>query len=243
MPTSGWIKMWFRITDLWVHYAKVAAVRNVSLEIEKGEIVTLIGANGAGKTTLLRTISGLKKPTRGIIHHEGEQIEGKPPEKILRRGIAHVPEGRRVFPYMTVYDNLILGSYARRDMEVIRRDLENVFVHFPRLKERLQQRAGSLSGGEQQMMAIGRALMAKPRLLLLDEPSLGLSPLMVAEVGRIIRDIDKEGVTIILVEQNANMALKVAKRGYVMLTGEIVLSSDTTGLMGNEHVRRAYLGI
>ena len=235
--------MWFRITDLWVHYAKVAAVRNVSLEIEKGEIVTLIGANGAGKTTLLRTISGLKKPTRGSIEHEGEQIEGKPPEKILRRGIAHVPEGRRVFPYMTVYDNLILGSYARRDMEAIRRDLENVFAHFPRLKERLQQRAGSLSGGEQQMMAIGRALMAKPRLLLLDEPSLGLSPLMVAEVGRIIHDIDKAGVTIILVEQNANMALKVAKRGYVMVTGEIVLNSDTAGLMGNEHVRRAYLGI
>jgi branched-chain amino acid transport system ATP-binding protein len=237
------MKMWFRVTDLWVHYSKVAAVRNVSMEIDEGEIVTLIGANGAGKTTLLRTISGLRKPTRGIIQHEGVQIEGTPPEKIVRRGIAHVPEGRRVFPYMTVYENLILGSYARRDMEAIRRDLESVLAHFPRLKERLQQRAGSLSGGEQQMMAIGRALMAKPRLLLLDEPSLGLSPLMVTEVGRIIREINKNGVTILLVEQNANMALKVAKRGYVMVTGEIVLSGDTAGLMGNEHVRRAYLGI
>jgi len=243
MPTSGWIKMWFSITDLWVHYAKVAAVRNVSLQLEKKEIVTLIGSNGAGKTTLLRTISGLKKPTKGNIQYEGEQIDGKPPEKILRKGIAHVPEGRRVFPYMTVYDNLILGSYARKDMGVIRRDLDRVFAHFPRMKERLQQRAGSLSGGEQQMCAIGRALMAKPSLLLLDEPSLGLSPIMVSEVGRIIRDINNGGVTIILVEQNANMALKVAKRGYVMVTGEIVMNSDTAGLMGNEHVRRAYLGI
>ena len=235
--------MWFKVSNLWVHYGKVAAVRNVSIEIEKEEIVTLIGGNGAGKTTLLRTISGLREPTEGNIQYQGEQIEGKPPEKILRKGIAHVPEGRRVFSFMSVYDNLILGSYARKDMESVRRDLEGIFAHFPRLKERLRQRAGSLSGGEQQMLAIGRALMAKPRLLLLDEPSLGLSPLMVTEVGRIIRDINKMGVSIILVEQNANMALRVAKRGYVMVTGEIVLTSDTAGLMGNEHVRKAYLGI
>jgi branched-chain amino acid transport system ATP-binding protein len=235
--------MWFSISDLWVYYGKVAAVRGLSMGIEKEEIVTLIGANGAGKTTLLRTVSGLKKSTKGTIHYQNEQIDGKPPEKILRKGIAHVPEGRRVFPFMSVFDNLFLGAYARRDKEETEKDLQKVFGHFPRLMERLAQRAGSLSGGEQQMLAIGRALMSRPLLLLLDEPSLGLAPLMVAEVGRIIKDINKNGVTIILVEQNANMALKVAQRGYVMITGEIILSSDTSGLMGNEHVKRAYLGI
>jgi branched-chain amino acid transport system ATP-binding protein len=235
--------MWFSITDLWVYYGKVAAVRGLSMGIENQEIVTLIGANGAGKTTLLRTVSGLKKATKGTIRYQSEQIEGNSPEKILKKGIAHVPEGRRVFPFMSVSDNLILGAYARRDMEEIRKDLQVVFGHFPRLNERLHQRAGSLSGGEQQMLAIGRALMSKPLLLLLDEPSLGLAPMMVAEVGRIIRNINKNGVTIILVEQNANMALKIAQRGYVMVTGEIILSSDTSGLMGNEHVKRAYLGV
>lgn len=235
--------MWFSISDLWVYYGKVAAVRGLSMGIEKEEIVTLIGANGAGKTTLLRTVSGLKKATKGTIHYQTEQIDGKPPEKILRKGIAHVPEGRRVFPFMSVFDNLFLGAYARRDKEEMEKDLQIVFGHFPRLMERLAQRAGSLSGGEQQMLAIGRALMSRPLLLLLDEPSLGLAPFMVAEVGRIIRDINKNGVTIILVEQNANMALKVAQRGYVMITGEIILSSDTSGLMGNEHVKKAYLGI
>ena len=235
--------MWFSISDLWVYYGKVAAVRGLSMGIEKEEIVTLFGAIGAGKTTLLRTVSGLKKSTKGTIHYKNEQIDGKPPEKILRKGIAHVPEGRRVFPFMSVFDNLFLGAYARRDKEETEKDLQKVFGHFPRLMERLAQRAGSLSGGEQQMLAIGRALMSRPLLLLLDEPSLGLAPLMVAEVGRIIKDINKNGVTIILVEQNANMALKVAQRGYVMITGEIILSSDTSGLMGNEHVKRAYLGI
>jgi len=233
--------MWFSITDLWVYYEKVVAVRGVSVEIEKGEIVTLIGANGAGKTTLLRTVSGLKKATKGTIYYQNERIDGKSPEKILRKGIAHVPEGRRVFPFMSVLDNLILGSYLRRDE--IKSDLQVVFEHFPRLKERLGQRAGSLSGGEQQMLAIGRALMSKPRLLLLDEPSLGLAPKMVTEVGRIIKEINKNGVTVILVEQNANMALKVAQRGYVMATGEIILNSDTKVLLRNEDVKRAYLGI
>ena len=233
--------MWFSITDLWVYYEKVVAVRGVSVEIEKGEIVTLIGANGAGKTTLLRTVSGLKKATKGAIYYQNERIEGKSPEKILRKGIAHVPEGRRIFPFMSVIDNLILGSYLRRDE--IKSDLQMVFEHFPRLKERLGQRAGSLSGGEQQMLAIGRALMSKPLLLLLDEPSLGLAPKMVTEVGRIIKEINKNGVTVILVEQNANMALKVAQRGYVMATGEIILNSDTKTLLRNEDVKRAYLGI
>lgn len=235
--------MWFNISDLWVYYGKVAAVKNLSIKIDMGEIVTIIGANGAGKTTLLRTISGLKKPAKGNINYQGEKIDGKPPEKILRIGIAHVPEGRRVFPFISVYDNLTLGAYARKDMDEIKKDLQVVFDHFPVLKERLSQLAGSLSGGEQQMLAIGRALMSKPHLLLLDEPSLGLAPKMVAEVGKIIRDINKNGVTIILVEQNANMALKVAKRGYVMVTGEIILTSDTASLMGNDYVKRAYLGI
>ena len=233
--------MWFSITDLWVYYGKVAAVKGVSVGIEKREIITLIGANGAGKTTLLRTVSGLKKASKGTIYYKNERIDGKSPEKILRKGIAHVPEGRRIFPFMSVLDNLILGSYVRRDE--IKSDLQMVFEHFPRLKERLGQRAGSLSGGEQQMLAIGRALMSKPLLLLLDEPSLGLAPKMVTEVGRIIQEINKNGVTIILVEQNANMALKVAQRGYVMATGEIILSSDTKVLLRNEDVKRAYLGI
>lgn len=233
--------MWFSITDLWVYYGKVAAVRGVSVGIEKREIITLIGANGAGKTTLLRTVSGLKKATKGTIYYQNERIDGKSPEKILRKGIAHVPEGRRIFPFMSVLDNLILGSYVRRDE--IKSDLQMVFEHFPRLKERLGQRAGSLSGGEQQMLAIGRALMSKPLLLLLDEPSLGLAPKMVTEVGRIIQEINKNGVTIILVEQNANMALKVAQRGYVMATGKIILNSDTKVLLRNEDVKRAYLGI
>jgi branched-chain amino acid transport system ATP-binding protein len=237
------MKMLFKIEDLWVYYGKVVAVRGLSMEIGREEIVAIIGPNGAGKTTLLRTISGLKKAAGGTIHYQGERIDGKLPEKILRKGIAHVPEGRRVFPFMSVLDNLILGAYARRDMDKIKRDLQLVFEHFPRLKERLEQRAGSLSGGEQQMLAIGRALMSKPNLLLLDEPSLGLAPMMVTEVGRIIRDINKNRVTIILIEQNANMALKVVQRGYVMVTGKIILDSDASGLLGNEHVKRAYLGI
>jgi len=235
--------MWFSITELWVYYGKVPAVKGISMEVEKGQVVTVIGSNGAGKTTLMRTISGLKRAIKGSIYYQNERIDGKPPERILRMGIAHVPEGRRVFPFMSVSDNLNLGAYSRKDPNMINRDLESIFVYFPRLKERLEQFAGSLSGGEQQMLAIGRALMSKPEMLLLDEPSLGLAPKMVAEVGRIIKNINNKGVTIALVEQNANMALKVAQKGFVMVTGEIILTSDTASLLGNEHVKKAYLGI
>jgi len=231
------------IKELQVNYTKVAAVKNLSMEIAQGEIVTLIGPNGAGKTTLMRTVSGLKKPTKGTILFKGERIDSKAPQKILKMGIAHVPEGRRVFPFMSVADNLGLGAYTRKDQTEIKKDLETVFYHFPILKSRLRQRAGSLSGGEQQMLAIGRALMSKPVLLLLDEPSLGLAPKMVSEVGTIIQEINALAVTIVLVEQNATMALRVSQRGYVITTGSIVLSSDRQGLIENEDVKKAYLGI
>lgn len=231
------------IRELQVNYTKVAAVKAISMEIVQGEIVTLIGPNGAGKTTLMRTISGLKKATKGTILFKGERIDNRAPQKILKMGIAHVPEGRRVFPFMSVLDNLGLGAYTRRDHAEIKKDLETIFNHFPILKNRLRQRAGSLSGGEQQMLAIGRALMSKPVLLLLDEPSLGLAPKMVSEVGRIIQEINMLGVTIVLVEQNATMALRVSQRGYVIITGSIVLSSDREGLIENEDVKKAYLGI
>ena len=231
------------IRDLQVNYGKVAAVKEISMEIEKEEIVTLIGPNGAGKTTLMRTISGLKKATKGAILFKGERIDNKTPQKILKMGIAHVPEGRRIFPFISVSDNLGLGAYTRKDHTEIKKDLETVFYHFPILKDRLGQRAGSLSGGEQQMLAIGRALMSKPVMLLLDEPSLGLAPKMVSEVGRIIQEINKLGVTIVLVEQNSAMALRVSQRGYVITTGSIVLSSDREGLIENEDVKKAYLGI
>jgi branched-chain amino acid transport system ATP-binding protein len=235
--------MWFSIEDLWVYYGKVAAIRGVRMEVAQGEVVTLIGPNGAGKTTLMRTVSGLKKPTKGIIGFQDERIEGRRPEAIVARGIAHVPEGRRVFPFLSVLDNLMLGAYARKDRETITGDLNLVFERFPRLKERSRQIGGTLSGGEQQMLAIGRALMSKPALLLLDEPSLGLAPLIVAAVSKIIREINANGVAIVLVEQNAKMALKVAKRGYVMTTGAIVLNGDTNDLVKNEEVRKAYLGL
>lgn len=213
------------------------------MEVAQGEVVTLIGANGAGKTTLMRTVSGLKKPAKGIIGFQDERIEGRRPEAIVARGIAHVPEGRRVFPFLSVLDNLMLGAYARKDRETITGDLNLVFERFPRLRERSRQIGGTLSGGEQQMLAIGRALMSKPTLLLLDEPSLGLAPLIVAAVSKIIKEINANGVAIVLVEQNAKMALKVAKRGYVMTTGEIVLNGDTNDLVKNEEVRKAYLGL
>ena len=231
------------IKELQVNYATVAAVKGISMDIAQGEIVTLIGPNGAGKTTLMRTISGLKKATKGTILFKGERIDNKTPQKILKMGIAHVPEGRRVFPFMSVSDNLGLGAYTRKDHAEVKKDLETIFYHFPILKNRLGQSAGSLSGGEQQMLAIGRALMSKPALLLLDEPSLGLAPKMVSEVGRIIKEINVLGVTIVLVEQNATMALRVSERGYVIRTGSIVLSSDRQGLIENEDVKRAYLGI
>jgi branched-chain amino acid transport system ATP-binding protein len=203
--------------DVTVHYFKVAAVRNISINVEDGEIVTLIGSNGAGKTTTLRAISGLKHPTTGEIHFNGQRIDKLPSHRINALGIAMVPEGRRVFPQMTVLENLLLGAFLRKDKEAIQKDMQEVvFRHFPRLKERTKQAAGTLSGGEQQMLAMGRALMSAPKLLLLDEPSLGLSPIMCGEIGKIIRDIHTEGRTVILVEQNARLALALAQHAYVI---------------------------
>ncbi len=210
--------------------------------MENGAIVTLIGANGAGKSTALRAISGLIAISSGEILLGEKKIHGLSPQEIVRSGIAHVPEGRRVFPYMTVKENLKLGAFRRKDKEGIRNDLEGVFEHFPVLRDRRSQRAGSLSGGEQQMLAIGRALMSQPLLLLLDEPSLGLAPLMVKEVGRIIREINQKNVGIILVEQNAQMALRLAHKGYVLETGSVVLQGEASELIDNEHVKKAYLG-
>ena len=236
-------KLLLEAKDITVHYTKVAAVRNISIKVEDGEIVTLIGSNGAGKTTTLRAISGLKHPTAGEILFNGQRIDKLPSHKINALGIAMVPEGRRVFPQMTVLENLLLGAYLRKDKEAIQKDLEEVvFRHFPRLKERTKQAAGTLSGGEQQMLAMGRALMSAPKLLLLDEPSLGLSPIMCGEIGKIIRDIHNEGRTVILVEQNARLALALAQHAYVIETGDIVLSGPAKELRENENVKNAYLG-
>jgi branched-chain amino acid transport system ATP-binding protein len=234
--------MLFRLSDLTVHYQKVAALKGVSLALEDGDIVTLIGANGAGKSTTLRAISGLVRPSAGEIWFDGRRIDRLKPEQIVALGIAHVPEGRRVFPDLTVLENLNTGAYLRRDREAVAADLDKVFHHFPRLKERRRQLAKTLSGGEQQMLAMGRALMARPRLLLLDEPSLGLSPVMVQEIARIILDINKGGVPVILVEQNAELALGLARYGYVLETGSVALQGESRSLHENEHVRRAYLG-
>jgi branched-chain amino acid transport system ATP-binding protein len=231
------------ISGLTVHYGKAQAIKGISLEAEEGQIITIIGANGAGKTTLLKTISGMQKATAGEITYQGKRIDMMSPQKIVGLGIAHVPEGRRVFPFMSVRDNLLLGAFLRRDRSGIGGDLELVFRHFPPLKDRLGQQAGSLSGGEQQMLAIARALMANPTLLMLDEPSLGLAPKVVGKVGRIIREINGEGMSIILVEQNTTMALRVAHRGYVLEIGRVALSGDVKELMGNEDIKRAYLGI
>jgi len=230
------------VKDITVHYHKVAAVRNISIEVEEGGIVTLIGANGAGKSTTLRAISGLKHPTTGAIWFEGQRIDRLPPEKINKMGIAQVPEGRQIFPHMTVLENLLMGAFLRGDVDGINRDLEGVFGHFPILKERQKQAGGTLSGGEQQMLAMGRALMSNPKLLLMDEPSLGLSPIMCAEIAKIIKDIHAEGRTIILVEQNARLALALAQKGYVLETGNIVLHGNAKELRENEQVKKAYLG-
>ncbi len=230
------------IRALDVYYGNIHALKGVSLEVRAGEIVTLIGANGAGKTTTLKTISGLLRPQRGTIRYAGEDIAALPPEAIVRRGISHVPEGRRIFPNLTVQENLDLGAYARADRGGVRRDLERVFALFPRLRERRRQLGGTLSGGEQQMLAIGRALMSAPRLLLLDEPSLGLAPLLVEQIFRTIVEINREGATVLLVEQNANMALRIARRGYVLETGRVVLSGEAADLAANDEVRKAYLG-
>jgi len=231
-----------RLEGLRAAYGKVEALKGILLEVRAGELVTLIGANGAGKTSTLKAISGILRATAGRIVFENEEIHGLPPREILKRGIAHCPEGRRVFPYMTVQENLEMGAYSRPDARAIREDLERVFAYFPVLKERLGQVAGTLSGGEQQMLAIGRALMARPRLLLFDEPSLGLAPTVIETTFNIIREIRQRGVTILLVEQNAYFALRMADRGYVMETGRIVLEGKAGDLIENEHVRRAYLG-
>ena len=225
-----------------VYYGAIHALKGLSLEVEEGSIVTLIGANGAGKTTTLKSISGLLRPRNGTIMFKGRDISKVAPEKIVGLGISQVPEGRRVFATMTVLENLEMGAYLRKDKKGIESDLENVFTRFPRLKERRKQTAGTLSGGEQQMLAIGRALMARPELMLMDEPSMGLAPLLVKEIFEIIKDINARGTTILLVEQNANMALSIANRAYVIETGEIVLEGTAEQLINSEEVKKAYLG-
>lgn len=234
--------MLLEIQDASVHYHKVAALKQVSMTVPEGGIVTIIGANGAGKSTTLRAISGLEKISDGEIRFAGQRIDGLAPEKIVARGIAQVPEGRRVFPDLTVQENLNTGAFLRNDKQAIARDLERVFGHFPRLKERRGQWAKTLSGGEQQMLAIGRALMAAPKLLLLDEPSMGLAPVLVQEIADIILAIAKDDVPVILVEQNAELALRLADYAYVLETGSIALEGPSTELHENDHVRRAYLG-
>ena len=230
------------IKDLHVYYGAIHAIKGISLTVNEGEIVTLIGANGAGKSTTLRTISGLLAPRGGSVSFLGKDISGAPAQDIVRAGISQVPEGRRIFANMTVMENLELGAYIRSDKEGIARDYEMVFGRFPRLRERREQAAGTLSGGEQQMLAMGRALMTRPKLLLLDEPSMGLAPLLIREIFHIIVDINKAGTTVLLVEQNANMALSIASRAYVLETGRITLSGDAGELAQSEAVRRAYLG-
>lgn len=235
--------MMLSIEDVSSGYEKGLALHGVDIKVEKGEVVVLIGANGAGKSTLLRTISGALRPKKGHILFQGQKIEGKKPHSIVKTGIVQVPEGRGIISRMTVKENLDMGAYLRSDKDGIIQDLERVFEKFPRLKERLGQNAGTLSGGEQQMLAIGRALLAKPRLLLMDEPSLGLSPTFVEFVFETIRELrEKDGYTILLVEQNANQALDVADRGYVLETGRIVLEGESQALRDNEEVQRAYLG-
>jgi branched-chain amino acid transport system ATP-binding protein len=223
-------------------YGNIRALRGISLSVARGEVVTLIGSNGAGKTTTLRTIMGLLVPRAGQIMLEGQPIAGLATDRIVRLGIAQSPEGRRIFPRMSVLENLEMGAFARRDRAQIPSDLEHVLTLFPRLRERLRQRAGTLSGGEQQMLAMGRALMARPKVLLLDEPSMGLAPLFVETIFTIIRTINAEGTTILLVEQNARMALQVAHRGYVLQSGEIVLQDTASALLRSDIVRKSYLG-
>ncbi len=235
--------MLLEVIDMHVHYGQVAALKGISLHVEEGGFITLIGSNGAGKSTTLRAISGLTNPSAGVIVFDGQRIEKMSADKIVKLGIAHVPEGRRVFKDLTVTENLLLGAFVRDDNEEIQKDLEGVFERFPRLRERKDQSARTMSGGEQQMVAIGRALMSRPKLLLLDEPSLGLAPVIVQEIARILVDINKQGVSVVLVEQNAELALELAEHGYVLETGTIALDGVASGLMDNDHVRKAYLGI
>ncbi|MEQ8371018.1 MAG: ABC transporter ATP-binding protein [Alphaproteobacteria bacterium] len=234
--------MLFEVEDLIVNYGKVPAVKGISLKLAAGQIITLIGANGAGKSTTLRSISGLVKAAAGDIRFDGHSIANMAPEKIVGLGIAHVPEGRRIFPSLSVLENLQTGAFLRRDKRKVAEDLQAVFGYFPRLQERQSQKGKTLSGGEQQMLAIGRALMSDPKLLLLDEPSLGLSPVMMQEIGRIVQEINSRGVPVILVEQNAEMALRLANYGYVLETGRVTLEGETAMLRAHDHVRAAYLG-
>ncbi len=234
--------MLLEIEEAVVHYNKVQALKGVSMAVPEGGTVTIIGANGAGKTTTLRAISGLVRLTSGEIRFKGERIDRLAPERIVRLGIAQVPEGRRCFPELTVQENLLVGAFLRSDKAGVMRDLEQVFQRFPRLKERRGQMAKTMSGGEQQMLAIGRALMSSPKLLLLDEPSMGLSPVMVQEIARIVLDIRRQGIPVVLVEQNAELALRLANQAYVLETGSMVLSGPAKELHENDHVKRAYLG-
>jgi branched-chain amino acid transport system ATP-binding protein len=230
------------VTDVHTYYGNIEALKGVSLTVDEGEVVTLIGSNGAGKSTTLRSISGLTPPRQGSIKFEGTEIGEVPPQEIVQRGISLSPEGRHVFPRMTVRENLDLGAYLRKDREGIENDRERVYSLFPRLKERERQKGGTMSGGEQQMLAIGRALMANPRLLLLDEPSMGIAPILVERIYETIAEINRQGTTILLVEQNANYALDVSKRGYVLETGKVALEDQSSALRTNPDVQKAYLG-
>ena len=230
------------IKDIHTYYGNIHALKGVSLTVNEGEVVTLIGSNGAGKTTTLRTIQGLLRPRQGTILFEGKPLESLSTEAIVRLGISQSPEGRLIFPRMTVQENLEMGAYLRNDTLGIKSDMEKALNLFPRLRERISQKGGTLSGGEQQMLAIARALMSRPRLLLLDEPSMGLAPMLVSQIFAIVRDINAQGTTILLVEQNARMALSVAHRGYVIQTGEVVVAGTASDLQSNETVRKAYLG-
>ena len=230
------------VKNLNVHYGVIHALKDVSMEVKEGEIVSLIGANGAGKTTLLHSISGLLKKTSGDIIFLGHSLHKTSAKNIVKEGITQVPEGRHIFPGMSVYENLIIGAYLRKDKEGIKEDLNNIYQRFPILKQRSNQDASTLSGGEQQMLAMGRALMARPKILLLDEPSMGLAPILVKEIFQIIKDINAEGTTVLLVEQNAKMALSIADRGYVMETGKIVMSGTGAELIESSDIQKAYLG-
>ena len=236
--------MYFELRNVDVAYDKVLALRGVSVKLDRGDVVALIGSNGAGKTTTMRAITRLVKPRAGEIWFDGERIDTMTPDEIVRRGISMVPEGRHVYPYMSVKDNLLMGAHLRRDAQAVRSDLDKLYARFPRLKERLTQQAGSLSGGEQQMVAIGRALMARPRMLLLDEPSLGLAPMVVRQIAQAIVSINREDqVTVILVEQNSRMALKISRYAYVLENRRVALEGASAELLHNDRVRRLYLGV
>lgn len=230
------------VKDLEVYYGMIQAIKGISFEVNKGEVIALIGANGAGKTTTLHTITGLLSPKKGSVTFEGKDITKIPAHKIVSMGMAHVPEGRRVFADLSVYENLKLGAYTRKDKENLNKDLENIYKRFPRLAERKNQSAGTLSGGEQQMLAMGRALMSKPSIILMDEPSMGLSPILVNEIFDIIESISKSGTTVLLVEQNAKKALSIANRAYVLETGKIVTSGKASDLLEDDSIKKAYLG-